>query len=383
MKGVYVLGLLLVVLTAAAGLLFFLLARKSDPNPDWEYIARFAWQRLSEDPLAMLAVIIAPFAALSFAYYAYGARNRQRVTLTETGIEYRSAFAGSLNIMQRDWSLQWAEVQRAQVSRLFPLTGAHLTALTLDNGVRLRRLLLYPWVDPTHYRPRALRAEMHHLSRLQRGATLEGITDSPLLSFIAQRVPQLRVEMNVEGSTAYPLEKNPTAVVFAIGFFLLTFYAIGDTFFGLDETYAARAYYELYAIVGALCAGFAYIALRNADVPKFERSVVSILVGVAAACAMYPLLLRLNQYTDNGGIHPSAYRIGADSAFLPLAPGLPVLRFDRYRDLWVRCSPATPFEFELRRGGLGFHQIGKSSIRRAVRSVHDGKVCRQRPANLR
>ena len=125
------LGVLLLFLVIAAGALLYLIVYKTCPACDPGDIAESAWQRLREDMGMVFVLAATPLLTISLLILAHGSRNRERLVLTETGMEYRSSLPGPLNVLQRDWSLQWLEVRRAWIGPMFSFAGGQFTSLFL------------------------------------------------------------------------------------------------------------------------------------------------------------------------------------------------------------------------------------------------------------
>ena len=304
-----------------------------------------------------------------FLILAIGSRNRERLILTETGIEFRSPLPGPLNFLHRDWSLQWLEVRRAWIGPMFKFAGGQFTSLFFETGNERRRILIYPWVDPRYYRPRTLRKEKAYVDALQKqlGPEYEALTtESAVVRYIAEHVRGVEIEPAPTGSTGFALEKNPWALGVVVLFFLLAAYTVIDGFVLIGETYVTRPAYEVFATGGLLAAIVAARLLRARGVPNLESAVLGVLLGAAIGCALHPGALRLNQWTDSSGLHVHTYRSQGQGRFTPLDESLPELQFDDYPEYWREIGVGEHQDFELRRGGLDFYQLNMAPIHDAI-----------------
>jgi hypothetical protein len=363
------LGVLLLCLMFAAGALLYLILYETCPTCDPGEIAVSAWERLLKEKGMIFALLATPVLLAYFLILAFGSRNRERLILTETGIEFRSPLPGPLNFLHRDWSLKWLEVRRAWIGPMFKFAGGQFTSLFLETSNKRRRILLYPWVDPHHYRPRTLRKEKAHINALQKqqGPEYEALTtESAVIRYIAENVRGIEIKPALTGTTGFALEKNPWALGVVVLFFLLVAYTAIDGFVLIGETYVTRPAYEVFAAVGLLAAIVAARLLRARGVPKLESAVLGVLLGAAIGCALYPGALRLNQWTDRSGLHVHTYRSQGQGRFTPLDESLPELHFDDYPEYWRGIGVGEHQDFELRRGGLGFHQLNMAPIHDAM-----------------
>lgn len=363
------LGILLLCLIIVACAVLYLILYKACPTCSLGEIAVSAWESLLKEKGMVFTLVATPVLLVFFLILAHGSRNRERLILTETGIEFRSALPGPLNFLHRDWSLQWFEVRRAWIGPMFKFAGGQFTSLFFETGNKRRRILLYPWVDTRHYHPRTLRKEKAYINALQKqqGPEYEAMTtESAVVRYIAEHVRGVEIEPEPTGSTGFALEKNPWTLGVVVLFFLLVAFTMIDGFVLIGETYVTRPIYEVFAFGGLMAAIVSTRLLRARSVPSLESTVLSILLGVGISCALYPGALRLNQWTDNSGLHVHTYQSQGRGRFTPLDESLPELHFDDYPEYWRQFGVGEHQGFELRRGGLGFYQLNMAPIYDAI-----------------
>jgi hypothetical protein len=81
---------------------------------------------------------------------------------------------------------------------------------------------------------------------------------------------------------------------------------------------------------------------------------------------------RLNEATDTEGLSTYEYRLTEYVVFSPEDPNLPVLRFPGDADYWRQFKLGTTHRFELRKGGLGFHQVDMRPVHAKMREYFIG-----------
>jgi len=359
------LGVLLLCLIVAAGALLYMILYNVCPTCSPSEIAASAREKLLEEKGMVFALAATPLLLVFFLVLAFGSRHRERLILTETGVEFRSPLPGPLNFLHRDWSLQWIEVRRAWIGPIFKFAGGQFTSLFFETGNKRRRILLYPWVDPRHYRPRTLRKEKAYIDALQKqqGPEYEALTtESSVVRYIAEHVRGIKIESAPTGSAGFALEKNPWSLGVLVLFFLLVAYTLVDAFVLIGEIYVTRPAYEAFAAGGLVAAIVATRLLRARGVPNLESSVLGVLLGTAIGCAVYPGALRLNQWTDSAGLRIHTYQSQGQGRFTPLDESLPELHFEDYPEYWREFGAGEDRDFELRRGGLGFYQLNMAPI---------------------
>lgn len=123
------------------------------------------------------------------------------------------------------------------------------------------------------------------------------------------------------------------------------------------ETYATGSSFLWFLGGGALLSMGVWVWLLRAGIPATENAWLSGCIGMVAAFALYPGLLRLNQLTDMRGLQQHTYRLQTDLRLQPDDPRLPTLVFPRGRDYWASLTPGSVHTFAIRQGGFGFYQI--------------------------
>lgn len=364
-------GLILAPLVLVAAVLF-LLFLKTGARLDPAVVLEALRARIAADPVdAALNAFMLVFAALYLAYLALAQRH-ERLILTPIGIEYRSPLPEALRFLRPGWSLQWSQIRAAALLATAMARGAQGAVLKLDGGSRKVRLFPLQWVDPQTYRPGSLWVELRKLQVMHAPFAIEqALDDSPMLRYIAAAAPQLRIERNLKtGADGFALEKNRAALAVVVGFFVLLFYALVDTFVLNPETYAVTPPLTPFVAAGGLAALAAGLWMRRGGVPTAESIAVAVLFGATVGAAAYPGALRLNALTDSDGLRTYEYQLTAQRHLEPLRAGPPALVFAGHDEYWAQFEPGSVHQFELRRGGLGFYQLNMRPLERALREYY-------------
>jgi hypothetical protein len=366
----------LLVVTPLA--LYLVLGPGMDPSLAGELIAR-AWASLRERPLELATLlgglVLSPLPML----YVARARREERLVITEQGLEYVSPLPQALQFLNPSWSLRWAQVHRAAVESSGVAPGPQFLRLVLDLGLERRRLMPYVWVDPETYRPPSAWSTRDQQRRMQRDVVLAELRASPLLAAVARHVPRFSADWDAVSPTQFALEKNPWTLATVIAFFALFVYALLDGLFLNPETYAEPPRFAAYAVAGAVVAIAVFGLLRRAGAPAGESVALALLTGAALGAALYPGLLRINQLTDRHGLQVHVYEHRGGGHFVPRASGPPPLDLSRYAEYWGKLRAGAGYEFELRRGGLGFYQLNLAPLYAAMREHYrqrDGRRSR-------
>lgn len=188
----------------------------------------------------------------------------------------------------------------------------------------------------------------------------------------------VRTQMTLAGTTLeeelfppsdFALDKNPHTMTALVILFGVIAYGLGD-FFVNTETYAEAPLYTIYGGSALVVALATLTWLRGAGIPHPERLGLSVILGLAIGCALYPGLLRINQLTDDRGLQTYVYHLQDDLTLTPTNPELPKLVFPNAREYWESLETGSVHEFRLRQGSLGFYQIDMAPLYRKTQKFY-------------
>jgi hypothetical protein len=365
-------GLLVAVTTVTSVFLLFRNTNHSDQ------LASALFAKLARNPLDTLLHTLPPILIVGYLLLA---QRRERLILTPTGIQYRSPLPGALQFLRPSWSLPWSRIRGAALKSGLRGPGPRALVLELDDGTRRLKLFPYQWVDPERDQPVLSWQEVRALQKATPEVALAVVRESEIMRYIAAAAPQLVSPGNIKLADAvFALEKNPRTLTLVIVFFVLLFYALGDTFVIGHETYAGPAPYNAFLACGVLAALAAVTWMWRGRVPVAESLLVALLFGGAFGAAMYPGALRLNAVTDTEGLRTYQYRRARDRQLQPLVEGPPALAFPQYYEYWAQFPAGSLHEFELRKGGLGFYQINMQPVNEVLHDFYAAQRTTRRPA---
>jgi hypothetical protein len=287
---------------------------------------------------------------------------RMRIIINESGIHFKSGLANGLKLLIPDWSFRWDELQDTSW-KLVP--GQYIASRLLFHTKR-KTYRISPWhwvvagarVD--RYFPKRTYSKEQAGSVMRRTAVIEwvrkkfpGYRDD---SFYQAR--QSVINLDFDGGDVTPL----TAII-AVVFVALVFTFIIEIYFSASEFYAGTAPYQLIGLSALLGFLIVHRALRHFEPERKNSGLYALLFALGTGLAAYPLLVRVNAWTDTAGLQGYDYRLDTNYVWRSREPGIPDL--DMYLSgsrWWRQFHPGDSYTFELRKGGLGFWQVNMSPI---------------------
>jgi hypothetical protein len=342
---------------------------------DWGEVLRRTWRSPARDAWDLVLFITAALVGLAQLIYIKRVQRLERLILTDTGIRYQSALPKLLQFLFPEWSANWNEITRAhfRMKRGIHGPGAIELVLVTYRG-ETRRLRPYFWVDPAESELESPWRALRKIQSTKAPDPRRAVLDSPIVRFVGTRLPRFGTESGWDNIVLpYALETNWRALAAVALLAALMTYALVD-FLINEETYAARAPYGFFALLGVVAALLAGRWLRGGNVPYAERVGLAAVLGVTFGVALYPGLLRINQLTDRVGLQTYLYQLQRNGSLAPLQTGPPDLVFPRYADYWSSFSVGSLHEFRLRRGGLGFYQVDMAPVNDAMHAYFRSRL---------
>jgi hypothetical protein len=364
-----VLMLMIPVMTAAV--LWHVLDDPQARERLWRSLLDSIWRQ----PDKLLAMAAMPFVLLYLAV-EQPARLKDRIVIGETGIEFQRPTRWRLPFTPRAWSLPWARLRKAELKPLGPSL-----VLALSDGTRTRRIVMDEWVAPDTPRETVKLLLKQRLQRRhKRVAPEEALRlaeESPLLRALRTRGVAIQ-RPDMSSPLVFDLLKNRHATAAVALLAVIGLYGVVDLVL-FDETYVGSFPWTLWTMAGVIAAVLTYRWLSAAKLPFVIAIALALMIGLDAGFAMYPGLLRLNQFTDTAGVQPHEYVLREYVRLEPLEAALPIVEFDQGIEYWQQFKPGASYTLYLRHGGLGFYQLDLAPVYADTRAFYEKRNDRLPP----
>lgn len=363
------LGVLLLLVVPV--LTYLLVAKMIGSDRGWTGAFQFVYERFHRDPfrglmyVLLLLVLVLQLAFLLSAYL------RERLILSPEGIRYVSPMPGWLHFLLPGWFLRWDQVQTASISLAGAARGPRGPVLVLEGAGRQHRVYPWLWVDDATPVDTSLTIAWRRLISAGPSAIEAAVDDSPVMRYIAINRPNLQLERGAANAEpVFALESNPQTLFVVIAFFVFGFYALIDGLFVRSEVYTETPFYTAFIAIGLLVALVVWRWLARGEVPRAEAIALAVMLGLSVAAAAHPGALRVNAMTDSVGLQTYKYVRTTNGDYRPIQSELPVLTFTSYLDYWTSFADGSVYEFQLRKGGLGFYQLNMKPVNDAMRDYY-------------
>jgi hypothetical protein len=335
------------------------------------------WNALTDRPDHLFAVISMPFIMLYLAI-EQPARLKDKIVVDESGIAFQRTSRLRLPFMPRGWFFPWARLRKTELSLVL---GAASPVLVLSDGTRTQRVPVHEWVASDTPRETVLRLQKERVQmRRKRIAPEEALRlagESPLVRALRARGVAIQ-RPDASSPLVFDLLKNRHAAAAVVLLAAIGLYGVVDLVL-LDETYTGSFPWTLWTMAGVIVAILTYRWLSAAKLPFAIAIALALMIGLDVGLAMYPGLLRLNQFTDTAGMQAHEYVLREYVRLEPLEAGLPVIEFEQGIGYWQQFKPGASYTLHLRHGGLGFYQLDLAPVYAATRAFYEKRNDRLPP----
>jgi len=295
----------------------------------------------------------------------------EKMILDKQGISYHSPFPDFLKFLSPNWAISWSKIDQI-------ILGNSMVIGTLaihEAGTNTKRRLI-----PATWK---IKAE----TSTYNGFFVQGkesrrvmndkdyIMGSPMIQYI-NKYTGINIETNKIPNSImsfYLAEQKETKIIFSYLVGILIFTFIGFTSISHMGSHAAVPSWLIFspAIIVTICSFF---YLQKKKIPKAITIALPLLMGVTSAFACYPGSLLINRLTDTEGLTSYQYTKTNTTKFSPVTHGLPVIKIDRFEFenalFWASFKNGDNFEFQLRKGVLGFYQVATEPLYAKFRHWH-------------
>lgn len=327
------------------------------PDKSWSELLHVLFDKISERPAAFINMLIV-FVLLAIApFYIIAMNKNERLILSKETITYIPPFSGRLQRVLGAWSLRWEEIASITLGR-----GLMRGRLKIKpRRGRMRVLMAYAWQqagNPLGQQYKTLFARIRFRYKLQNDVDT-ALQYLPLLRYLQEKLG-LSLDAGNKSDLEFDLLKHPATRQILVVLAALIFYALVDLMANM-ETYLQTPSVLWFVGMGAAITLAVVAWLGKGSIPRSNVWGLALITGAVFAVAMYPGLLRLNQFTATSSLRAYPYRYAGDYRFSPRLDGLPVIVLPE-SDYWDSKKPHDEFSFVLRKGGLGFYQIDMAPV---------------------
>ena len=280
---------------------------------------------------------------------------RQRIRLHRHGIDFTGGMGGLFEFLSRDWSVRWEEIDELiwQADRRNFLASR----LMLVTRRKSHRVTPWAWVQAD----RKVDRLFARISGDTEAARAQ-LNASAFIKALSIHRPDLEVEVKDEKASGKHLKTSgditPVTGIVAGIFALLVLYFGVEIYFTETEFYVGTAPVIGFIACGLVGSAMVFVLLRLIEPERKDTVLYALLFGLGLGLAANPFLVRLNAWTDLGGLKSHEYRLNEELVWNATKGGAPDL--DLYlssSDWWRQHKPGDTYIFELRKGGLGFWQV--------------------------
>ncbi len=345
-----------------------------DPEA-WRRALELLWERLRKPELRDFWLHTVAMTALSAVglWAVVTILPRQRLVITADTLSWRLPLPAWSPIKQAGWTIKLTDIVAAKLVKPPFASGGAMTHLELTVKRMPRQLQPAMWVAEDHQE--RMRPGLLSAWKLMRTAmTTAELLQTPLCTALTARgvhIDDLPLARSARG-TGFALESNPATLGVTGAVLACLFYTPIDLLV-YSEQYATTPPFALMAICGlvACAAGAAYLA--NSDAPRAVSIGLAVMLGLTAAAASAPAMLRVNALTDDVGIQPVTYYRTEINRFAPVSDtGWPEIELPQ-PSYWLLQEEGTQRQIHIRRGGLGLYQMNLDNINAELRSYFQGR----------
>lgn len=305
---------------------------------------------------------------------------KPRIEINDLGIKYTSGMPSFLKRFSPDRDMSWIDIKTISFIKLKHPSHQHLGFFSINTNEYKFKISPSEWIDQNN---KIKKESITWFDRIfkQKEIAQRKVDESPLFKIFEER--DLLIETpheKYEDPEWTDINSSPIGIAVFSVFVLSLIYFTTETYFTLSEYYAEKTPYIWFGVIGFLAVIPAFYILKQSKLKPKEIGIMAALVGFGVALVSYPMLLRVNQWTDDNGLRSYSYTLVEKGRWMPDTMGLgdkyqmPELVFDlALSDYWNKFEINSTKEFELRKGGLGFYQVNMEPIYADQREFYEGK----------
>ncbi|TCJ88444.1 hypothetical protein [Cocleimonas flava] len=304
-----------------------------------------------------------------FFYFHQQFMNKSTLEIDEFGLSHQSGLPDMLKRFHPDWRISWTEIQVVEPVQSVIAKNTILLPLNVKLLNKTIKVLPSQWVDPTQQVKKPLFKFGHDIADMYEESALVKVFEAKGLLKVKRSADGKYQSGLTENSLGTDINSSPVSIAMAGFVFFALFYFITEVYFTLSEFYAGAPPYLYMIVAGVIAVILSYLLLSKTKFTLAEKVIFAVFMGLSTAAVMYPLLLRVNEWSDTEGLQRFSYT-KADTVMwqpqrknLPSDEQVPTLKFDlASSEYWAQFEVGAIKEFEIRNGGLGFYQLNKEPI---------------------
>ncbi len=331
--------------------------------------ARFFSAILKSDIIPIFLISV-----LGILFYRIWLR-KTYIEISDLGIKYVSGLPDFIGKYKPDWEKSWAEIQAVSITDHVKFVNPEFRYFLIRTYNEDYKIFPTRWNDSNKKDNPFSTILTKKLFRKK--YVDQKIKQSSLYEVFEKRgLLHPNLDLIKPESEWTDINSSPIAIAMTSIFIASLFYFITETYFTLSEFYADKPPFNWFILIGILTVPIAYFWLKKSKLKPKEIGIMAVLVGFGIAMVSYPIILRLNQWTDEEGLQTYSYILKEDKRWKSedSIHKLPDLIFDlKGSDYWKQFDLNAEKKFELRKGGLGFYQINMEPIYADQREFYEGK----------
>jgi len=323
-----------------------------------------------------------PFIYSIFFYFHSRFMIQSKLEIDEFGLSHQSGLPDVLKQFHPDWRISWAEIQKVEPAQSALAKNTILLPLNLRLLNNTIKVLPSQWVNPKEPNKKRWFKVGQDLSELFENSPLVKIFEAKGLLKVKRSADGKYLSGLTENSLGTDINSSPISLAMAGFVFFALFYFITEVYFTLSEFYAGPPPYSYLIVAAVIAAIVSYLLLLKTKFTLAEKIILAVFMGLSMAAVMYPLMLRINEWTDNEGLQTYSYtktsvvtwKTEPANGLPQINHQIPALKFDlASSDYWAQFDIGATKEFELRNGGLGFYQLNMEPIYKEQKTFYKDK----------
>ena len=321
--------------------------------------------------------VYVPFAYAIFFYFQTRFMHRSKLVIDDFGLSHESGLPDLFKGFLPDWRISWAEIQSVEKASSALTRQIILMPLYLKLLNRTIKIIPNQWVDPAEESKKPWFSMRNYAAtQFEENVLVKVFGEKGFLELERSKRLGNAQAAWVDKQLGTDINSSPISITMAGFLFFAIFYYIVEVYFTLSEFYAGTPPYFYMVIAAFIAVIISYLMLLKTKFAIVEKITLAVFMGFAMAAVSYPLMLRVNEWTDAEGLQTYSY---VKSCVVKWDSNrqnyqVPPLKFDyALSDYWAQFEMGDTKDFELRKGGLGFYQLNMAPVYDDQKAFYENK----------